>query len=433
VFDQLLADLKEERRVRPEVAAAAVRIGSACGLTEFSPRIAEAAWSSIDSLDTEAEADAQRNASELLRLVRALAEWDDPEAHRLLWRLATTHNTEVEWPAAKALALARSRPGSTLVSEINEVLEAAETHRDPKAMSDPSDELGNQVASLAWILPALRDDGELAEMQLARIADLCLADGMSPLRGEMSLAQGLKLAIVNERAAPQNVTDVGALLFEPVGRLRFWHARLVLVQAILAHAWKNPDALDEARATLDSLRRKEPHALVKRGIDLARVGLRDLKRSSNGDEPLLGKYMWRHERDVVRWVEQEKKRVTQLAADVVLLSNMIYRLRKHAVVDADRAAAESRLPRCIRKSSDRHNITNGCDCSHGLCRKQEPPAVLATRARFSESFCREQARLVGVLGRPRWTRRGLVFRPSQQLKKFWDEQARIAQLEHTQR
>jgi hypothetical protein len=430
-FEQLLADLKEERCVRPEVAAAAVRIGSACGLTEFSARIAEAVWSSIESLDT--EADARRNASELLRLVRALAEWDDPEAHRLLWRLATTQNTEVEWPAAKALALARSRPGPTLASEIEGVLEAAEEHLVPAAMSDPYDELGSKVASLAWILPALRGDDELAESWLSRIADLCLVDDMSPLRGEMSLAQGLKLAIVNERAAAQNVAHVHALLFEPVGRLRFWHARLVLVQAILAHAWKNGGALDDTKARLDALRRKESHPLVKRGIELARVGLRDLKRSSNGDEPLLGTYMWRHERDVVRWVEQGKQRVTQLAADVVLLSNMTYRLRKHAVVDADRAAAESRLPRCIRKSSDRHNIIHGCECPHALCRRQEPPAVLATRARFSESFCREQARLVAVLGRPSWTRRGLVFRPSQQLKKFWDDQARIAQPEETQR
>ena len=246
-------------------------------------------------------------------------------------------------------------------------------------------------------------------------------------------AQGLKLAIVNERMVVQNVSDVRTLLFERDGGLRFWHPRLVLVQAMLAHAWKYRDGADELKKQLDALRSDEPHPLVRRGIDLARQGLRELKRASNGNEPPLGRYMWTHERDAVRWVEQGKEKVTQLAADAVLLSNMIYRRREQEALEADRAAAHPELPRCIRKSSDRHRIEEGCECVHGLCRDPTPPAVLATRARFSESFCREQARLVAQLGTPPWTKRGLVaYRHSDRLKKFWDDQAKITHTESQQ-
>jgi hypothetical protein len=123
---------------------------------------------------------------------------------------------------------------------------------------------------------------------------------------------------------------------------------------------------------------------------------------------------------------------------------MTYRLRsqgnEEALAAADRAAARFELPHCIRKSSDRQRITttlppdgqqnvkDGCNCTHGLCRNLEPPAVRATRARFSESFCREQARLVEQLGPPRWMRRGIVAHfNSERLRRFWEEQAEIAQ------
>ena len=54
--------------------------------------------------------------------------------------------------------------------------------------------------------------------------------------------------------------------------------------------------------------------------------------------------------------------------------------------------------------------------------------MLVTRASFSENFCREQARLVGVYGAPRWRhaeRRASA--PQGGLIAFWDEQATNAQ------
>jgi hypothetical protein len=427
-FDRFLAELTGCHWTRPAVVATAVRIASTCRLTDFDARVAAAVASCIDSLDAQGQPKAHRShTSEPLRLVRALAEWQAPEAHRQLWQLATNQNIGVEWPAATALATAEGGPETTLRNEIEEVLRKAENQSCPASLSVPKSDLGYKVASLAWILPALRGIDGHAEKQLARVARLCLAESMSPLRGEMSLAQGLKLAIMTGRMARENVADARELLFNRDRRLRFWHARLVLVQALLAYAWNRRDSVAELRKELGALRSNESHPLVRRGIDLAREGLRELTRSSV-DDAALAKYIWIHEREAVRWVGQSRREVTQLAADVVLLSNMMYRLRTQEALAADHALIQPGLPRCIWKTSERRNITHGCKCPHGLCRDPQPPAVLATRARFSESFCREQARLVTELGPPTWTKGNLGrYRRAKFLKKFWDDQAKIAQ------
>src|SRR5206468_12425757 len=83
---------------------------------------------------------------------------------------------------------------------------------------------------------------------------------------------------------------------------------------------------EKLKAELAKFRRREPHALVKRGVDLADKGLTDLNGSPEGDHQMT-EYMWTHEREAVRWVELRKTEVARLAADVVLLSNMTYRLR----------------------------------------------------------------------------------------------------------
>jgi hypothetical protein len=429
-FDRLLTDLEERQNASPVVVAAAIRIAGACELEASSERVAGVVEACIQSLGTNKEWAAHpQRANELLRLVRALAGWRDPKAQHLLWLLATNRDVEVEWPAAKALAMTKVGLDERLREEIATVLEEAHDRREaddgegPDPMSAPGDDLGNKVASLAWILPALRDTNGV-ERQLSRVETFCLATRMSPLRGEMSLAQGLKLAIVNERVTDRNVAHVRRLLFEHDGGLRFWHARLVLVQALLAHAWNHREAAVQLEQQLGAF--EENHPLVKRGIELALEGLRERDGSSNGHRGALSRYMWVHERDAVKWVEQGKSKATQLAADVVLLSNMTYRLREKKKADkADEAAEHTELPRCIRKSSGRQNITNGCECARGLCTDPDPPAVLATRARFSENFCREQARLIAEeLGPPPWTERGIVaYRSAQRLRAFWERQA----------
>jgi hypothetical protein len=124
-------------------------------------------------------------------------------------------------------------------------------------------------------------------------------------------------------------------------------------------------------------------------------------------------------------VEQGKAEVAQLAGDVVLLSNMTYRLRRSDPAKADEVAALADLPRCVSSSADRARITTGCGCDQGLCNGDgDQPAVSATRAQFSESFCREQARLVSQVGRPPWVRRAPRMR--KRLQDFWDGQAVLA-------
>jgi len=262
---------------------------------------------------------------------------------------------------------------------------------------------------------------------------------MVALRGEMALAQGLKLALLSgtgQRAGQDdhNASEVAHLLFG--GELRFWHARLVLVQATLAHAWRHDDAADYFTRELLALQSRERHPLTRRAIELALQGLRDLNGSSDHDRPLdKYQYMWTHEREAVTSVEQSSWKVSRLAADVVLLSNMTYRLWEQAqqlpsVTDrASEVAARAGLPKCIGDCSHRSRIASerqdvrGCDCAWGLCAYSDPPAVTTRWGRFTEGFCREQARLAKDHGPPSWARTGRVRDHADQLAEYWEREA----------
>jgi hypothetical protein len=137
--------------------------------------------------------------------------------------------------------------------------------------------------------------------------------------------------------------------------------------------------------------------------------------------------VWSHERDAVRWVELGKDALAQLAADVVLLSNTTYRLWEQDAERAHEAASRLELPPCISKSSRRRHIDEKCEngCKGGVCLAASDKAVLAGRAQFSASFCRDQARLIGQNGSPNWVKRG--YARKQHLKQFWDEQATLVQ------
>jgi hypothetical protein len=432
-FEKFLNELENRRWTRPLVAFAAVRIACACELDEFTEPVAKAARRCVWSLNTKEKRAAKSwQAYELLGLVRALAAWPCRDAHLLLWELATNQNLEIEWWAAKALATAKAQskskdhPAQTLKLEIGKALSAAEQDPRPTDINKPDDDTGQKIASLAWILPALRAQGSL-EDEFSRLRDLCLADWMSPLRGEMQLAQGLKLAILDGSMVPENVKLVRELLVERNGGLRFWHARLVLVHALLAHAWKHGgDEVERVRSEFADVFSRESHPLVLEAIALARRGLHDLEQMPT----VMTKYMWSHEREVVRFVELGRDRLAQLAADVVLLSNMTYRLREQNHDEATRAAVYHGLPPCIRKSSSRLRIDIDCeckcDCGLGLCGGEQENALLNSRAPFSASFCRDQSRVIGLKGAPGWTAR-LAAGRNTHLKKFWDRQATLVQ------
>jgi hypothetical protein len=425
-FKTFLEEL-DNCRNRPLLAVAAIRIVCACGLTAFAGRVATAAEECVKQFDNPQKRIAQEwRAHELLGLVRALATWPHPGAHLLLWRLATNQNLEIEWWAAKALALSEGEPTRVLKPEMDKALSAAVKK---KRISRATNRRGQKVASLAWILPALRDSPISVEEELSKLRDVCLEDRMSPVRGQMALAQGLKLAILNRRQVDKNVELVRELLFERNGDVRFWHVRLVLVQALLAYAWEHPHEADTIRVELDGLFWNESHQLVKKGIEFALCALLDLKQVPDGTSSTLSKYMymWSHERDAVRWVEVGRDALAQLAADVVLLSNMTYRLWEHDTKWAWETAVWPELPPCISKSSRREGIDRDCkhECGFGLCREGSEKAVLAGRAQFSASFCRDQARLIRQNGTPSWVRR--AARRKRDLKKFWDKQANLVQ------
>jgi hypothetical protein len=427
-FEEFLERLKGCDPPRPSVLLAAVRLVCACTqLDRFAGDVADATESCVDLLDKK---DARvSDPHELLGLVRALAGWPHKRAHELLWRLATSQNLEIEWWAAKALAIADGEPAQSLKSKIRDAISVAKDDTERKKINRLDDDDGQKLASLAWVLPSLREDPEAVECRFSSLREVCLDGGTLPLRGEMALAQGLKLAILNGRVVRANVDLVRELLFERSG-LRFWHARLVLVHALLAHVWDQPEEAQAIRVELDGLLVREDHPLVRRGIEFAIDGLLALEPKDHAaQKPSKYKYMWSHERDAVKWVEQGKDALAQLAADVVLLSNMTYRLWEDHD-EAERAreiAASPELPPCIRKSSDRSRIDKVCErgCDHGLCRAAAEKAVLAGRAQFSASFCRDQARLVGESGTPCWVRR--TYRRKQHLKDFWDTQANLVQ------
>ncbi len=434
-FDELLKVLENSGNARPRLAAAALRILNACPdlacNQESKGRVVELVHTSVAHLA--APQSGQRRDPDPngpVRLVRALSNWSDPDRHVLLWRLARSRNLEVVWPAIKALAgfrAAAAEQWSALDERFNAILDEADGEK-PRSLSEESSELGNDLASLAWLLPALRSDDRCAhdpiEEQWLRLKEICRREGLSPLRGEMALAQGLKLAaLMKRRVDYEEIEEL--LVKEP---LRFWHARLVLVHAVVAHAWRDEGHRQRCLQLLCELHENEAHELTARAIALGIEGLKTADSKDPVDEAQLYEYLWSHEHDAVTWVEQRKWKVSQLAADVVLLSNMTYELWKKDEETAEQWACDKPIPSCIADSSRRMCIIDPewpddpCGCP--LCTAGSP-AVLGTWARFTEAFCRDQARLVALQGPPAWVRRnGAGERGcARELKRYWRYEA----------
>jgi hypothetical protein len=440
VFEKLVRNIFAHRWRRPSVVAAAIRIATSCDMDLHVGPLRTCAERSIDSVEgmqpshrleeitsDQALQDMHHDhhhewyRDELIKLVRALAEWRDPNAHRVLWRLSRATSTGLDWAAAKALAMASGDPGHTLGAMIDRTLLEAGKRSNTRTLSVEDDELGTRVAALAWILPALR---ETLPQQYEHVRDLCLSRGVSPLRGEMSLAQGLKHAVINDRCAVLNLQDMRSLLFaEPGSGLRFWHARILLAQGLLAHLWLHgEDRAAEAEdldTRLSSLETAERHHLVRHAIRHIRDALERVDRPDTKDE--LDRYVWIHEKEAVSWVAAAKEKLSQLAADAVLLSNMTYELRATHPEEADRAAKLDTLPACIRNPRQRHRIAEGgCSCDHGICTTTKAPTQ-NMRVPFAESFCREQVRLTQQEGRPPWVKPSPFGEAH--LSHFWEEQA----------
>jgi hypothetical protein len=429
-FDAFLIVLERHPGVSPRLAAAALRVLNACrDLAPYEGRVAHIVRTSIERLlavEPAGGPDSDPNGN--VRLVRSLSrrarmrETSFP-AHELLWMLARRRrNVEVEWPATRALASLPELPA--LEKACARALDRAESN-GPADLSLEASPLGNDLASLAWVVPAFRpahrSPDDPIEKQWIRLKKVCRKPDLSPLRGEMALAQGLKLAVLTKRRG--DYEELRDLLL--TDRLRFWHARLVLVQAMVAYGWLVDTHTQRCFDVLRTLHDAEDHPLTKRAIVL---GMECLKPGLTGGEreaSRLYEYVWSHEHDAVTWVEQRKWKLSQLAADVVLLSNMTYALWAIDRADAEQWACVNPMPRCITDSTKRIGIAdprspNQCGCL--LCGCTGSQAVRGTWARFTEAFCREQARLVERHGPPPWME-GPARQGERELSQFWQKEA----------
>jgi hypothetical protein len=411
VCDELLRLGRGAPPPRPAIVATAARIVAA-----------NAAEGLVEDIVEQAER-AEGRVDEMQLLIRALALMDRRPAWQLLWRrFAVDLAYRLEWPAAQALA--RGGPGAfaAIEGEAERLLDEAEAVDDRHELARTSNNVGFALGSLGWILPSLRDGESASEGLYRRIEALCLDPMMAPLRGEMSLVHGLKLAIT-DRPDRTDIADTAKRLLTADKRLRFWHARLDLVHVLTIHAWERTTRASELRTTLAAVKRQEKHPLVLAALRLGLKALRAVQEHGDdvrADHTLLA-YVWSHDDELVGGRLGPPGEVSRLGADVVLLNNLLYGLPED---DRDARGSElaqsDELPGCLR-SLDRRQIGGTCACSHGLCGNERGHPAIAPRAPFSESFCRRQARLARESGAPAWVTRNPVRRrrARDHLAEFW--------------
>jgi hypothetical protein len=386
-----------------------------------------AARGSIQSLVDEVVAQAGKATGpveEMKMLMQGLALVDRRETWQLLFRFAVDRDYAVEWAAARALARGGRSALAATAAEMWTVVDAAEQIEDPAELSRTRSDIGYAVGSLAWIIPSLRDGTTATEKLYARTERLCLSSGMTPLRGELSLVHGLKLAIT-DRPDRDDAADTAERLLTRPEPLAFWHARLDLVQALAIHGWTRRVRARHLRKLLKRVEREESHPLVLAAMRLAMDGLKHVE-----DGPTLGvaedspwSYVWTDDAEAVG-TRGPAGEVSRLAADVVLLTNLVYGLPEHERDGrGPELAAQNALPRCLAGSMNRSELRTECCCEQRLCGKDREHPATARRAPFSESFCRRQARLASEHGAPRWVTRNPIrrWRAKPGLVVFWEE------------
>jgi len=392
VCDQLLELGDSDPPPRPAIVATAARIVAAVDVEPL-----------VDSVVEQAEK-AQGREDERQLLVRALALIDRPPAWHLLWRFALDRDYALEWPAACALARGGPSAFAAIAREADGILAAAEKQGDRRELSAPNNGVGYAVGSLAWILPSLRRVNGESKRIYRRAEALCLEPEMTPLRGELSLVHGLKLAITDQPER-EDIADIARRLLETDPPLRFWHARLDLGHVLTIHGWERTDRAGELHAVLQAARVRERHPLVLAALRLGMSALRAAHK--HGDDVTadhtLWSYVWSSDGDLVGGRPAPLGEASRLGADVVLLNNLLYGLSTdERYKRGDVLAATDDLPDCVGRSLSRGAADKKCCCRQELCDRVEVHPAVATRAPFSESFCRRQARLAAEAGVPSW-------------------------------
>jgi NACHT domain len=416
----LLDDLRAAQGPpRAAVVATVARIVAACPCVEdLADEVVELAR------------DATGDNGEKRMLIGALALMDNPNAWRRLWTFAQERAYEVEWAAAKALARGGASAGAAIGDDVRTLLDTAEAEPDRGLLDHCDNTTGFAVGSLAWVIPSLRDGSREWERLFERTCQLCLGE-LSPLRGELSLVHGIKLAIVDGPQRRDVADTARALLLSEDTPVRFWHARLDLVQVLAIHGWAEEGRARFLRRELHDYLQREEHPLVRATVLLALAALWEAEMRASGWEAddELWSYVWSHESELVGGRPPSNAHLSRLVADVALLNNLTYGLPADELAkNARMLVAKPALPRCLSNSIDRHEMKEACVCDHELCGGDRCLPVTLDRAPFSESFCRQQASLARLLGPPPWM--SLRFRERRQardgLAAFWTEMARAA-------
>ena len=166
----------------------------------------------------------------------------------------------------------------------------------------------------------------------------------------------------------------------------------------------------------------DEHPFVRRYAELLLHALHD----GGWRTPLdWTRYVWRTEQDAVA-TDWEVSVVGSLAADAILLSNLIYEGCAPEDFFGQRGfeiAAQNSLPYCLSKSIDRRELLTGAcpsECSFGLC--PYPISAQRPRAIFTEGFCRAQRRQALKEGEPPWVGSGgLPQLRRRRFARFWSE------------
>jgi hypothetical protein len=312
----------------------------------------------------------------------------------------------VRWTVAEAIAQGGDLAYEILQQEIEDAVVYAEQTPSRQWRS----ELGQNLAMFAILLPALgtaatgqaHDDIRRLVERLVEAA----VRGNFQAGGEAALAQGFKLDAMRFPDAP---IDPQACRLLPT--VRFWYAKMMLVQAICRRAVGRPERDREALRLLRRVARDDDHPLV---VLAARLCVKAIVEGRW--EP----YVWDDESTVIlRSSSPLTPQATSLVADVVLLLNLI----EQAHIQGDRRDAlqsERRLPFCMSVSSDRSEFRRGChsSCTFGAC-PYPLQAPTTARGAFSEGFCRQRAALV-LHGRKRPPWQQMSARTT---RRFWEEMA----------
>jgi hypothetical protein len=418
----------------------------------------------------------------------------DTEACRALWEVCQAEDLySVRFRASQMLAAGGQPAYAVLESEIQQAPDTAQRLLSYGETSIPRPEWTDvrRCSVLGWVMPLLAASCERAcgsHVQRALDSWIGLAESSTPDRPglqlgiEACLAQGFKWEANREPGAAEPGSR--DLLIDSAKRLlrgsRWWYTQIAVLQALALWALgakDDPDRREDLRREIEAFRKSGRHPFVQRAAIncwstiSAQFGIA-------GREPLRAKgatrWIWIDEVGVAskigaRRLSPEPDPVTrlwippaagwqaliprtrQLVADVLVLLNLVEggdraddTTKLVRIREARRWQVYERgsmLPECIRDTRGRGSLAVGApkiapragcmdSCGFALC-PYPAKAGRPFRGELSETFCREQQRLLRGPDRrlPSWqddARLGFLRKSSafKELREFWKQMER---------